>query len=337
MNIDEYKCQLKNLSFIWTSNHICRLRNIDPQINRFNAWLAAFRLRTLPLAISGVGLGNFLAWTKGDFSILTCLFSMVTAVLLQVLSNLANDYGDSIHGADHSDRQGPKRTVQTGIISKGDMKSAILIFGVLSLSSGLILLWISFSQDWSRLLPFLAIGLMAIAAAYYYTNGKKPYGYMALGDVSVFLFFGLVAVLGSLYIQLKNTEFQQLVPCFLPATSIGLWSVAVLNLNNMRDMKSDTTAGKLTIPIVIGLNAARWYQTLLVLGGAITMVAFAHYFSTPILYGFGIGFLVMVGSLKGMWQSKNLNELDDYLKPQAIGTFLAVLVPFLIQIFCQIW
>ena len=152
------------------------------------AWLQAFRLRTLPLALSSILMGAFLAGSVGAFQWSIFLLCVFTTILLQILSNLANDYGDSIHGADHAERKGPSRAVQSGAISARQMKAAVVLFVFLSLSSGISLLLVSFGLDWNALLFFLGLGILSIAAAIAYTVGKKPYGYAGLGDFSVLIF-----------------------------------------------------------------------------------------------------------------------------------------------------
>jgi 1,4-dihydroxy-2-naphthoate octaprenyltransferase len=159
-------------------------------------WLKAFRLRTLPLALSSIGMGTFLAAYQGEFDGWIFLLCCLTTIFLQILSNLANDYGDTIHGADHADRVGPSRAVQSGLISQSQMNKALLIFIVLSLLSGVYLLLLAL-DDWLSVLLFLGIGLLAILAAIFYTMGKKPYGYAGFGDISVLIFFGFVGVAGS--------------------------------------------------------------------------------------------------------------------------------------------
>jgi len=286
-----------------------------------SSWILAARPRTLPLALGATGMGNLLVFKSPDFSFIVFLLSVLTTVELQILSNFANDYGDSIHGADGKNRKGPKRAVQSGEISPSNMKLAIIAFGGISLVSGLILLWVSFHTNWSAFVPVLCIGLLAIAAAYFYTNGKKPYGYLALGDVSVFLFFGLVAVLTTSYLHTLQIHAAD----FLPAISMGFWSTAVLNLNNMRDIESDHSAGKFTIPIKIGLFHAKVYQTILVIGGIITLILFCVFQKNWYTLGAFPGCFIMMNSLVGIWKTQENSLLDRYLKPQALGTFLAVL------------
>ena len=292
----------------------------------YESWISAARLRTLPLAIAVTGLGNFLHLRHPDFRPAVFLLSMVTTVFLQVLSNFANDLGDSHHGADHSARQGPARMVQLGEISREAMRNAVLIMVFLSLFSGIFLLQISFKGNWWKAVPLFAAGLIAIAGAWFYTNGRKPYGYLALGDIAVFLFFGLLAVLGSAWLQVQ--VFQ---PAFLfPAASAGFWSMAVMNLNNIRDIASDKAAGKTTIPILIGQRKARYYQLILVAGGAVFLIIFGMLEKNPAVAGALPGFLLMVKTLPVLFTHEKPNKIDRLLKPQALGTFLAVAGMFLI-------
>jgi 1,4-dihydroxy-2-naphthoate octaprenyltransferase len=285
-----------------------------------STWIQAARPRTLPLALAATGMGNLLVFKTQKFQISICLLSILTTLFLQILSNFANDYGDSIHGADSGDRKGPSRAVQSGKITLKGMKSAIYLFIALSLLSGLSLLFISFHTNWGAFVPVLIVGLLAIAAAYFYTNGTKPYGYMAMGDASVFLFFGLVAVMATQY--LHSLELPALY--LLPAVSLGFWSTAVLNVNNMRDMDSDRNAGKRTIPLQLGLHKAKLYQTVLVTGGILSLATFGFLTASVFVFGALPGVFLMFRALTGVWKTTVQTELDAFLKPQAVGTFLAV-------------
>jgi 1,4-dihydroxy-2-naphthoate octaprenyltransferase len=285
----------------------------------FSVWVKAARLRTLPLALAVSGTGNLLASYYAQFQWDIVFFSILTTLLLQILSNFANDLGDSIHGADHQDRQGPIRAVQAGLVTKELMKRAVYVFGLISLLSGLYLLWISFNSDLEKLLPVFLIGLCSIAAAFFYTNGKKPYGYQALGDISVFIFFGLIAILGTSYLHIKNISWVLL----LPAVSFGFWSTAVLNINNMRDIESDQSAGKETIPIKLGIDSAKIYHAFLVITGVLVLLFYIFFTGRFEFFGFFPGSFIMIKSLFNVWKSTGPFELDKQLKPQALGTFFA--------------
>jgi 1,4-dihydroxy-2-naphthoate octaprenyltransferase len=301
-------------------------------LNKLKGWVAAARIRTLPLALAVIGLGNYLHAGSEEFSFTVCLLGLLTATLLQVLSNFANDLGDSLHGADHTGRKGPVRMVQQGLISRDEMKNAVILMAVLSLISGTTVLWIAFAGHWIESLPLFFAGLLAIAAAWFYTNGLKPYGYLALGDPAVFIFFGLLAVLGSAWLQV-----QQFSPFYLlPAFCAGFWSTAVMNLNNMRDTESDSLAGKKTIPMLIGKNGARFYQTFLVLGGGICLLIYAWQMRDEAMLGAIPGFLLMLTTLKPVWTLSKAEKLDGLLKPQALGTFAAVSGMYVTRIIIEI-
>jgi len=235
-------------------------------------WISAARPRTLPLALAGLAIGNFVAAGNGSFQWSICSLSILTATLLQVLSNYANDYGDFVNGADNDDRIGPKRAVQSGVIGTRAMKIAIMLLAILSLISGIALLWFArHNVSLINLGIMLGLGLSAIAAAYKYTASKNPYGYKGLGDIAVFLFFGLLAVLGVYYLQTGTLALS----AFLPALGFGALSTGVLNLNNMRDIENDEKAGKITIAVRLGLNRARVYHYILTGSGALFFALFA--------------------------------------------------------------
>lgn len=218
------------------------------------------RPRTLPLALSCIALGTFLATAAGVYSWPITTLCLLTAVFLQILSNLANDYGDSIHGADHVQREGPQRAVQSGQITAATMKQAMILFAAMSGVSGLLLLWLAFgAEGLLGLLVFVVLGGAAIWAAVNYTAGSKPYGYAGWGDLFVLLFFGWVGVLGPYFLMAQQFEWTLL----LPASSCGLLAVAVLNVNNIRDIDSDRQAGKFSIPVRLGPERARLYHWLL--------------------------------------------------------------------------
>ena len=239
-------------------------------MTRVKVWIEAFRLRTLPLALSCVGMGAFLAAAKGAFQWPIFLLCFLTTLLLQILSNLANDYGDTIHGADHDQRIGPIRAVQSGAISPGVMKKAIGLFVVLSLASGVGLLYVALGWEWQTFLFFLGLGLFSLVAAIAYTNGKRPYGYAGLGDLSVLLFFGLAGVMGTFYLFTKKISWLEL----LPALSCGFFSIGVLNLNNIRDIESDRKAGKHSIPVRIGRNLSIFYHWSLLSSGFLSALVY---------------------------------------------------------------
>ena len=238
---------------------------------KIKAWIKAARPHTLPLAISGILIGNMMAYGSEGFSNLIFILSLTTAVILQILSNFANDYGDSVHGTDNENRVGPIRSIQSGDITRKQMKTAIRISILFSLVTGIILLYHSSRNvGWVATGIVLAIGLLSIWAAYYYTASKNPYGYKGLGDLFVFIFFGLVAVYGPYFLQTSAFKLIEI----LPAIAIGFFSTAVLNLNNIRDIDNDRESGKKTIPVRIGKSKALIYQTLLLNLGNLAFVVY---------------------------------------------------------------
>lgn len=289
-------------------------------------WIEASRPRTLPLAVSTVGLGGVLALHYNKFNVSIFLLTVLTTILLQVLSNFANDYGDFQNGADLKGRTGPRRAVAAGLVSRAGMLRAIILFAVLALISGVSLLFIAFGEDYKGLLTFLGIGLVSIAAAVTYTAGKNPYGYKGYGDFSVFLFFGFVGVLGSSYLYLKELKAIS----YEGAIMLGSLSTAVLNLNNMRDLRSDSLAGKNTIPVKLGIERAKIYHLfLLALGGFTYFSLGSALVQFPYFLISGIGawtFLVL--QAKKVTKAKAHQDFDSGLKPLALGTLLMVLLLF---------
>ncbi len=290
--------------------------------NSVKIWLSAFRLRTLPLALSSIAMGGFLAAADGKFNGLIFFLCCLTTILLQILSNLANDYGDSINGADHDGRKGPMRAVQSGAISAQAMKRAVILFVILCLMSGISLLLVSFGVNYQLLLVFLGLGVFSIIAAIAYTVGKRPYGYAGLGDISVLIFFGLVGVMGSNYLFTKTFSLQLI----LPALTCGLFSVGVLNINNVRDIESDKKAGKNSIPVRIGKNKAAIYHWFLLIGGFASTLIYSilnYHTIFQFLFLITIPLLVKIGNAVS---KKPSTELDPYLKQMALSTLLFVVL-----------
>lgn len=279
------------------------------------------RLRTLPLALASIGLGSFLAAYQGAFDLRVLLLSALTTVFLQILSNLANDYGDTQHGADSKHREGPMRSVQSGAITASVMRKAMTFFGILSFISGLLLIYVALGFNLSTFLFFLLLGVLCIAAAIAYTAGKKPYGYAGLGDLSVMIFFGLVGVLGTFYLHTSRFEYINI----LPALSSGFFATAVLNVNNIRDIKSDKLAGKKSIPVRLGKQKAVIYHWILLTLGFLsafiyTCLVFQSYWQ--FLYFISIP-LILKNGLAVSRKDKAV-ELDPYLKQMAITTLVFV-------------
>ncbi|UTA66782.1 1,4-dihydroxy-2-naphthoate polyprenyltransferase [Emticicia sp. 21SJ11W-3] len=235
-------------------------------------WLSAARPRTLPLSLSSILMGSFLAVSARQFNWLIFAFCCLTTIALQVLSNFANDYGDTQNGADLAGRVGPQRAVQSGAITPQQMFRGIILLAVICLVFGVSLLYFAFRDaEANEFWGFLGLGLLCMLAAYTYTAGKKPYGYAGLGDVSVLIFFGLVGVLGSNYLYTKTFDWLNL----LPALSCGFFATGVLNINNIRDIDSDTRAGKKTIPARLGRETAIRYHWFLLLAGMLSILAYS--------------------------------------------------------------
>ena len=229
-------------------------------MGKLKVWIHAFRLRTLPLSLSGVLMGSFIALSKRVFEWHIFSLAVTTTLFLQILSNLANDYGDSKNGKDNAQRIGPTRAVQSGVISLPEMKWMIFLFCLLSLISGISLILTSHIHIFSSsFFILLFLGLVSIWAALSYTIGDNPYGYSGWGDLSVFIFFGLFSVTGTSFLFASNFS----IDTFLPAISVGAFSVGVLNLNNMRDYENDKNTGKKTMVVKMGAQKAKTYHIVL--------------------------------------------------------------------------
>ncbi len=290
-------------------------------------WLQAFRLRTLLLSLACILMGVFLAkMANAQVSNISITLTLATALFLQILSNLANDYGDSKHGADHDGRKGPKRAVQSGKISASHMLLAIKIGVALSFVTGIALLYTCLPViGMQGVLTLFILGIASIVAAIAYTNGKRPYGYEGLGDISVFLFFGLVAVCGTYYLLIGSLAASVL----LPATSCGLFSVGVLNLNNMRDIDSDIPAGKKSIPARLGFANSKIYHYILIILALIASLIYVLLATTIIQWNNLLFVLSFPLFIKQLFIVKNTQEkllLDPLLKQLAISTMLFVLL-----------
>lgn len=285
-------------------------------------WLHAFRLRTLPLAMSSIITGSALAAFFHGFRWPVFGLALLTAVLLQVLSNLANDLGDHLHGTDNDVRVGPQRAVQSGAISPKAMERAMWICGTLAFLSGLALILIALGPAPSTLL-FLLLGLSAIGAAVKYTYGARPYGYAGFGDPSVLLFFGFVGVIGTFHLHTGSF----LPSILLPAFGIGLLATGVLNLNNMRDIHNDAASGKRTLVVRMGSARAKGYHVALVLLGFACLVMFtALHFRTWWQYLFLITFIGLDRHLRVVLKNTEPRALDPQLKVLALTTLVTALL-----------
>jgi 1,4-dihydroxy-2-naphthoate polyprenyltransferase len=283
-------------------------------------WLKAFRLRTLPLALSATVLGSFLGYAGGKFKWGVFLFGTLTTLFLQILSNLANDYGDARKGTDNENRIGPLRVTQTGLVSLKAMRRMIALFVTLSLAAGSLLIW-SGLRDQDMLLYglFFVMGFSAIFAAIKYTIGRKPYGYLGFGDIMVFIYFGILGVAGTYY--LHTLTFHPTI--LLPASSIGLLSVGVLNLNNMRDHENDALNGKNTLVVRMGVPWAKVYHVVLLftaflLGLTYTILHFQSLFRLMFL----LPMPLLASDIRKVITNTVPVELNRELKKLAVATLL---------------
>ncbi|MCH1517384.1 MAG: 1,4-dihydroxy-2-naphthoate octaprenyltransferase [Polaribacter sp.] len=287
--------------------------------NKVSIWIEAARLRTLPLSIAGIIVGNGMAFVKGNFSILIFVFSLLTTILFQVLSNFANDYGDGVKGTDNAARIGPARVIQQGLLTPAELKRGMQWCTLFSLISALVLIGLSFdTSELYAALFFIILGIVSIVAAIKYTVGDSAYGYYALGDVFVFVFFGGLSVLGSFYLQTKFFYLELL----LPAISIGLFSTAVLNLNNLRDMENDLVSNKITLPILLGQKNGKRYHYFLIVVGLLCTLFYAYFEGAAWVFFLPLVMIVPFGKhLKRVHVSSGGASFDPELKVVALSTF----------------
>lgn len=287
--------------------------------HRLKIWLAAMRPATLSLSIASVGLGNVLAYQAGVFSGSLAALGLITAICLQILANFANDYGDAMRQTDmHRNPNAPKRMVAAGLISPKHMQIAMFLVIFLCIISGLSLIIQAAVSLWL----WIILGLSAILSAVCYTVGKKPYGYIGLGDLFVFIFFGQMAVLGMFFLQTHDIH----AAIVLPATAMGLWSVAVLNINNIRDLDNDKQCGKNTIAVRLGKNNARHYHAVLISIALILWSIYAisyHYYWAMIL-----PVLFSVFHIKTMYSIDNTKLFNIELAKLSLAVLLFVAVLF---------
>jgi len=284
------------------------------------SWVQAFRFKTLPLALSNTIVGSCLAASDDGFRWSVFGLAALTTILLQIMSNMANDYGDFVNGKDTVERIGPKRMVQSGEITPKIMLRGIIVIGVLCVVSGLVLILIGTTgMDITNLLIFGVLGLAAIAAAIKYTVGKNPYGYRGLGDIFVFIFFGLVGVIGTYFLHTQSFRWDIL----LPASAIGFLSTGVLNMNNMRDYEADKNAGKTTIVVAMGVKKAAYYHLFLVGGAALFAVIYTllNYHSAG-QWLFVLSFPILFLNLKKVFTYKSALELYPELSRLSMGSLV---------------
>ncbi len=278
------------------------------------------RLRTLPLSVSGIIIGACLAHYNGFFKWNIFLLALCTAISLQILSNLANDYGDGIKGTDNQDRIGPERALQSGIISPGQMYNGIKVNIVVVIFFAFILILKAFGlNNFVYSLIFFVLGGLSIAAAIRYTVGDSAYGYKGLGDLSVFIFFGLVSVIGSYFLFAKQIDHV----LFMPAICIGFLSMAVLNLNNMRDIESDKKANKVTLAVRLGLRKTKKYHTFLIISTIIiSFIYILLYYNSPFNLILILAFIPLIFHLVKIRKINDPELLDPQLKVLALSSFI---------------
>ncbi len=296
-------------------------------MSKTKAWISAARLRTLPLSISGIIVGTACAYPSFSthpnfYSIFG--FAILTTLLFQILSNFANDYGDGVKGTDNENRIGPQRAIQSGILTKEEMKNGIIVTSILSLISSLLLIYLSFGKDhFFTSLFFFVLGISCVAAAIKYTVGKSAYGYRGLGDVFVFIFFGLVSVLGSYYLYGQTLDTWVI----LPAIAIGNLSIAVLNINNMRDLDADKLVEKNTLAVKLGRANAKRYHYFIILFALAAFVIYGwHIQLNAIHYLFVIVYLPLLKHLFFVQKNTAPKLLDSQMKIVALNTFLLSVV-----------
>jgi 1,4-dihydroxy-2-naphthoate polyprenyltransferase len=292
------------------------------------AWISAARLKTLPLSLAGIIMGSFAAKYDGFWDIRIFLLAILTTLCFQILSNFANDLGDTQKGTDNNERIGPTRAVQSGIISQKQMKNAVKILAIFGFISAILLIFVAnLNEDkqmsGSLIVSYIVATVLSIAAAIMYTMGKKAYGYRGLGDVFVFLFFGIVGVVGSYGLFSKEIMLEML----LPASTIGFLSVAVLNLNNMRDIENDRSSHKNTIVVMLGARKAKFYHYYLLI---LAFITFMIYIGSPkfsyLFYLSFAPFFIIILHIKKVMNIFDPTSFEPELKKIALTTFFITII-----------
>ncbi len=289
-------------------------------MENISVWLTAMRLRTLPLSVSGIIIASSFAHYNGYFDWKIFTMAILTTISLQVLSNLSNDYGDGMKGTDNDNRIGPERAIQSGKISPGAMLEAIKLNIVICIICSFLLIFTSFgSHHFYLTLTFFCLGVAAIVAAMRYTLGNKAYGYRGLGDIFVFIFFGLISVIGCYVLYAKTIDHI----VFLPSVAVGLLSIAVLNLNNMRDIESDQLSEKVTLAVRLGSKKAKIYHYFIIITAIVISAIFGIlYYTSPFNLIYVIAYIPLVLHLKKVKSIKKPKDFDPELKKVALATFL---------------
>lgn len=296
-------------------------------------WISALRLRTLPLSISGILVGSFIAVYQGYWNPVIFSLALSTTLLFQILSNLANDLGDSLKGADNAGRVGPMRAVQSGAISKTAMKKAVIFTSAVSfISAGFLIYFGTKNLSVTSIYIYIGLAIASVLAAITYTIGKKAYGYNGLGDLFVFVFFGLVSVMG-VYPLFSDMLSKELI---LPAVTIGFLSTAVLNLNNMRDRENDEKVGKRTLVVKLGAKNAKRYHFFLISTAFLSWILFLVLTKNWLGFISLIPAILFIKHLVFVAKNKVPKELDSQLKTVALGTFF-ISILYVISVSVNQW
>lgn len=296
-------------------------------MHTFKIWLRTARIRTLPLSIAGVLAGTAIAQADGHRDTLLFLLTLGTTLAYQITSNFANDYGDGVKGTDNETRIGPVRTLQSGALTRAGLKRGVMVAAGLSALLTIATLYRAFGLDQMVYLAlFLGLGALAIWASIRYTVGDSAYGYRGLGDLFVFLFFGLVSVQGAQFLY----SFQLSGDAWLPAVAIGALATAVLNLNNLRDRDSDRASGKRTLVVILGYENGRRYHLALCGVAFLAMCAFVYLKGVGSLYTLSL--LPFVIIFRHLWRISGIRQpadLDPELKKVALSTFFVGLLLYI--------
>jgi|SRR5208283_964245 1,4-dihydroxy-2-naphthoate octaprenyltransferase len=289
-------------------------------VKNVSIWIEAARLRTLPLALSSIITGSALAQFDGAFNLRVLIPALLTAIFLQILSNLANDYGDAVKGTDNDGRVGPLRSVQSGAITPAQMRKGIACMTFAAIFAGIWLICEGLrGLSLADYISFMLLGLISVIAALTYTMGKNPYGYSGLGDIAVFLFFGLTGVLGTYFLHRHKLSWG----AALMAVVLGLFSMGVLNLNNMRDMENDRRCGKITIAVKLGMSGAKKYHLFLIISGMLGSAIFTVLnFKSMGQLAIILIFPVFIRDINAVLKIKDHRELDPFLKKLSLSTFI---------------
>lgn len=236
-------------------------------------WSIATRIGTIALAIVSTILGGALAAHMSKFYWPTAIMAVLTASLLQLICNLANDYGDFVLGADPINQTKPPSAIQTGLVTLAQVRKGLLGLGAATIGSGVLLLYVA-NPPTEDIIVFLFLGACALVASVAYTLGDVPYGYRGWGDAAVFVFFGFLGVGGTFYLHTQQLHSVWV----LPAVSYGSLVVGILNINNLRDRDTDAQVGKNTLPVRVGSRIARHYHAGLLILSTVSIQVFLHYY-----------------------------------------------------------